>query len=53
MIILKEYWWYYANRSKYKNEIMNTYEYNKSEINEILSKINRINNSQFKFNFTI
>ena len=43
-IILKEYWWYYANRTKYKNEIMNTYEYNKSEKNEILSKINKINN---------
>ena len=52
-IQFKEYWWYYANHTKYMNEIMNLYGYNNAEINEILSKVNKRNNSQFQFNLTI
>ena len=37
---LREYWWYYANKTKYMSEIMEMNNYDKNEINEMLSKIN-------------
>ena len=42
---LKECWWYYANKTKYMDEIMKFYNFKKSKVNEILSKINITNNT--------
>ena len=42
-VMYKEFWWYYANKTKYMEEMMKFYNYNKDEINELLSKINITN----------
>ena len=39
----KEFWWYYANKTKYMKEIMKYYKHNETEIKIILSMSSLIN----------
>ena len=51
-IPFKEYWWYYANKTKYMKEIMDAYEFSDLQIKEILSKLNETNTITIKLNVT-
>ena len=52
-ILFKEYWWYYANKTKYMKEIMDAYEFSDLQIKEILSKLNETNTTTIKLNVTL
>ena len=52
-IPFKEYWWYYANKTKYMKEIMDAYEFSDLQIKEILSKLNETNTITIKLNVTL